>query len=126
MLADLVDDLETQAAAIDRQVVVAARCPKAVRSRLLRRLSDQVEDVEYLVERVLEAASAQTGDPSPAALRRVEERLDALDVARAEIASLEAAAGLDRDAEPVRIVSERDRRVRPHPGGAPTDRVAGD
>ena len=119
-LQELVDDLERQAVAVDRQVVVASRCPATVRNRLLRALSDQTSDIEHLVERVLEAASAAAGDPPPAALARMGERLDALESARDELARLEAAAGLPC-AEPA-VGSAHDPRLRADPGRAAADR----
>jgi hypothetical protein len=119
-LSELVDDLQLQAVAVDRQVVVASRCPPTVRTRLLRALADQTGDIERLVERVLEAASATAGDPPPAALARMGERLDALEAARDELARLEAAAGLPC-VEPS-VGSAHDPRLRADPGRAPAHR----
>jgi len=93
-LAASVADLERHAAALDDQLVLAARCAPAVRRNLLRQLARDVAEVEHLSGRLVRALVA----PPPAlpgarledAARRIAERLDALDAAHAEIAALEA------------------------------------
>ncbi len=94
----LADEIEAHAVALDRQLLVAdmLRGPTGVTVRVA--LTHQVGAVEQLAHRV--AAAAMAGErtpgtpPAPEALARIAEHLDALDMARDEIARLEAAAGL--------------------------------
>jgi hypothetical protein len=96
-LVPIADEIEAHALALDRQLVVAD-CLRGPRAMVVRRaLARQVDDVEQLAHRVAAAAMASSqpgGEPTPAALERIAEQLDALDAARAEIARLEADAGL--------------------------------
>jgi hypothetical protein len=94
----LADEIEAHAVALDRQLLLAdmLRGPTGVSVRVA--LSRQVNEVEQVAHRVAAAAMASGrtpgAPPSPEALARITEHLDALDVARHEIAQLEAAAGL--------------------------------
>lgn len=90
---DLVAELLREAVAVDGQLAVAARAPWRVRTRLLGVAEPQVARLEQLAGRlaVLTAASARPGGaPAAVAIHALEERLDALEAARQEIADLEA------------------------------------
>lgn len=90
---ELVQELVREATAVDQQLVVAARAPRRVRVRLLGVCDPQVAQLERLAARlaVLVSAGARPGGaPAAAAIRSLEERLDALESARQEIADLEA------------------------------------
>ena len=90
---ELVQELIREAAAVDQQLVVAARAPWRVRVRLLGVCTPQVAQLERLAARlaVLVSASARPGGaPAAVAITALEERLDALEAARQEIADLEA------------------------------------
>jgi hypothetical protein len=100
---DLVAELLREAVAVDTQLVVAARAPWRVRARLLDLAEPQVARLEQLAARlaVLTSASARPGGaPAAVAIHALEERLDALEAARQEIADLEAIlhqpVGIDR------------------------------
>ena len=98
VFAPLADEIEAHAVALDRQLLVAdiLRGPTGVTVRVA--LTRQVGEVEQLAHRVAAAAMAGArtpgATPTPEALARIAEHLDALDMARDEIARLEAAAGL--------------------------------
>jgi hypothetical protein len=90
---ELVAELLREAVAVDHQLVVAARAPLRVRTRLLGVAEPQVAKLEQLAARlaVLVSATATPGGaPAAAAIGALEERLDALEAARQEIADLEA------------------------------------
>ena len=93
-LQSLAHEIECQAVAIDRDLMVADRMRglHAVQARLA--LATQVSTVESLAHRVAAAARAAQHvpgvQPTPEALAAVAQRLDALDEARAELARLEA------------------------------------
>ena len=95
-LADVVDELERHACALDEQLVVARYAPPPVRRRLFDALEVEVRRVEELAGRIASArqAPALSGPDGITSLDRIAERLDALDEARLEIARLEAAMGL--------------------------------
>lgn len=85
---DLVHDLIREAAAVDRQLVVAARAPRRVRVRLLGVCEPQVAQIERVAARLAVLASADAR-PSGAGIGALEDRVDALEAARREIADLE-------------------------------------
>lgn len=90
---ELVAELAHEAAAVDDQLVVAARAPRRVRIRLLGVCEPQVDRLERLAARLAVLVSASTrpgGAPPAATITALEERLDALEQAREEIADLEA------------------------------------
>ena len=86
---DLVQELVREAAAVDQQLVVAARAPRRVRVRLLGVCDPQVAQIERVAARLAVLASADAR-PAGAAIAALEDRLDALEAARQEIADLEA------------------------------------
>jgi len=92
-LTSCVVDLARQAAAIDDHLVLAARCSPVVRRNLVRGLESQVREIEAVSARI---TTLVVGGRRPAAeggadaVRRISERLDALDAAHAELAALEA------------------------------------
>ena len=91
-LAVCIADMERQAAAIDDHLVLAARCSPVVRRNLVRGLEGQVREIEAVSGRI---ATLLVGGRRPIeggadTVRRISERLDALDAANAELASLEA------------------------------------
>jgi hypothetical protein len=102
-LAAAADDLEAHAAALDRDLVLAARLRGPAGAQLRARLRDQVAGVERLAARIAAAATAAAPDrpsaqPTAAALADLEHQLDALEAARDEIARLEASVGLPQAA----------------------------
>lgn len=99
---ELVAELLREAVAVDAQLLVAARASRRVRARLLGVSEAQVGQLERLAARlaVLVSASARPGGaPAAAAIHALEERLDALEAARQEIADLEAML----DHQPARV-----------------------
>jgi|GEM_PF-3119923 hypothetical protein len=98
-LARLADELEQHAAALDHDLVVAAHTRGPARTSLRQHLITQVLQLEALCQRVAAAASASVpprpgSEPTPEALGRIGEELDALEAARDEIARLEAHLGV--------------------------------
>jgi hypothetical protein len=90
---ELVAELLHEAAAVDEQLVLAGRAPAAVRRRILAVTVPQVTQLEAIAGRlaVLVSATARPGGvPAATAIRTLEDRLDALEVSRQEIADLEA------------------------------------
>jgi hypothetical protein len=90
---ELVAELLQEAAAVDEQLVLAGRAPAPVRRQILAVAAPQVAQLEALAGRlaVLVSASARPGGvPSATAIRTLEDKLDALEVSRQEIADLEA------------------------------------
>jgi hypothetical protein len=90
---ELVAELLHEAAALDEQLVLAGRAPASVRRRLLAVTAPQVTQLEALAGRlaILVSASARPGGvPAATAIRTLEDKLDALEVSRQEIADLEA------------------------------------
>lgn len=105
---DLVTSLLHEAAAVDEQLVLAARAPRAVRLRIIAVTAPQVAKIETIAGRlaVIVSASARPGSmPAANAIQALEDRLDALEVSRQEIIDLEtalhftSAPELDRSAE---------------------------
>ncbi len=93
-LEDLAREIEVQAVALDRDLIVVDRLrgPAAVTAR--KALAEQVGAIEVLAHRVtaaVRAAEQMPGvPPAPEALAAVATRLDLLDSARAELARIEA------------------------------------
>jgi len=90
---ELVAELLHEAAALDEQVVLAGRAPLSVRRRIVTITRPQVAQLEALAGRlaVLVSATGRPGGvPAAAAIRTLEDKLDALEVSRQEIADLEA------------------------------------
>jgi len=99
-LAELVAQLEAEAAVLDRELTMVARAPRNARRALLVDLDRRVLHVEQLAGRVAQMAvddagqALPAGDPAVAALDQLAQQLDALDHARAEVAAAERQAGL--------------------------------
>ena len=90
---ELVAELLQEAAAVDEQLVLAGRAPRSVRRRILDVTEPQVAQLEAIAGRlaVVVSASARPGGvPAATAIRTLEDKLDALEVSRQEIADLEA------------------------------------
>lgn len=99
---DLVEALLAEAAAIDEQLVLAGRAPRAVRRRIVAVARPQVAKVEALAGRlaVIVSSNARPGGmPTANAIQAIEDRLDLLEVSRQEIIDLEAALHVDHIAE---------------------------
>src|SRR3954454_15745123 len=96
-LEDLAREIEAQAVALDRDLIVVdhLRGPNAVLAR--RALAQQVVTIEVLAHRVTAAARAAErvpgSPPPPEALAAVATRLDLLEAARAELAQITTAPG---------------------------------
>jgi hypothetical protein len=98
-LSRAADELEAHAAALDRDLLLAARFRGAHGAALRARLVGQVSDVERMAARIAAAATAADSDraaarPTPEALAELDEQLDALEAARDELARLEDSVGL--------------------------------
>lgn len=111
---ELVLSLVHEAAAIDEQVVVAGRAPRAVRRQLVAVTAPHVAQIERLAARlaVLVSVDARPGAiPAADSLRTLEDRIDVLEVSRQEIADLEAALHMVdvRDAHPAGADREHER-----------------
>ena len=98
-VADLADEVEVLAAAVDRELLVVARQPAARRGESLRVLTIRVERVETLSLSVTRLA--QASDPTRAAPPQWDElasglgrRIDSLESARREVDALEQQMGL--------------------------------
>lgn len=99
---ELILELLHEAAALDEQIVLAGRAPRTIRRQLLSVTAPQVTTLEAIAGRlaVLVSASARPGGaPAASAIRALEDRLDAIEVSRQEIADLEAALFIDLAAE---------------------------
>ena len=99
---ELISELLQEAAAVDEQLVLAGRAPRPIRRRLLAVSAPQVDKLELIAARlaVLVSASARPGGaPAATMILTLEDRLDALEVSRQEIADLEAALHIDLTAE---------------------------
>lgn len=95
---EMVAALLTEATAVDEQVVLAARAPRPVRRQILDVCEPHVAQLEAIAGRlaVLVSASARPGGaPAANAIQALEDRLDAIEVSRQEIADLEAALFVD-------------------------------
>lgn len=93
------DELEAHAAALDGDLLVAARLRGTYGIALRSRLGSQVADVERVAGRITAAAGAASPErraalPTPEAMAELSEQLDALEAARDELARLEAKVGL--------------------------------
>ena len=98
-LARAADELEAHAAALDGDLLIAARLRGTSGIAFRARLGGQVGDVERVAARITAAAGATSpqrlaAQPTPAALAELNEQLDALEAARDELARLEARVGL--------------------------------
>ena len=90
-LMALADDLDTEALTIDRELVTASRLPDGARHKALLELKWRIMASEKLARRVRGVAadvSSPSFDATDDGLRRLEERLDALDEARREVREL--------------------------------------
>ena len=99
---ELVLELLHEAAALDEQIVLAGRAPRSIRRQLLGVTEPQVTKLEAIAGRlaVLVSASARPGGaPAASAIQGLEDRLDAIEVSRQEIADLEAALFVDLAAD---------------------------
>lgn len=99
---ELIVELLHEANAVDEQLVLAGRAPRHVRRRILAVTAPQVTKLEAIAARlaVLVSASARPGGaPAATMILTLEDRLDALEVSRQEIADLEAALHIDLTAE---------------------------
>ena len=98
-VAAIAAGLQRHAAALDRHIVVAAAAPRSQRRELLGALRPQVDQLEQLSARLARhVATTEVEVPRlahhPLPLDDLEERLDALEDAREEVALAEVAAGL--------------------------------
>jgi hypothetical protein len=96
-LEDLAREIEAQAVALDRDLIVVDRL-RGVNAVVARRaLAQQVVTIEVLAHRVTAAARAAErvpgSPPPPEALAAVATRLDLLEAARAELAQITTAPG---------------------------------
>lgn len=90
-LKSLADDLELEARTIDRELVTASHLPDGARHKALVELKWRIMESEKLARRVRDVAAdvaAPTFEATDDGLRRLEERLDALDEARREVREL--------------------------------------
>jgi hypothetical protein len=89
---ELVTELVQEAAAVDDQLVQAALAPASVRRHLLVMLEAHVVHVEGLARRLaaLRPDAGRSAASSAAALRNLDERVEALENARSEVDELEA------------------------------------
>lgn len=120
-----IGDLERHAIVVDDHLVLAAGCSPVVRRNLLRGLAGEVQDIERLAGRIARsilAPSEAAGRPGEAA-RRISDRLDALDAAHAELATLEATWAIPAD-RPDSVVSVVDSSMG-RPGRSPGWRAQG-
>lgn len=95
---ELVLCLLHEAHAVDEQLVLAARAPAAVRRQIVAVTEPQVAKLEAIAARlaVLVSSTVRPGGlPSANAIQALEDRLDAIEVSRQEIADLEAALFVD-------------------------------
>jgi hypothetical protein len=97
--AELAYELEAEAVSIDRHLPIVARLAPRERTLALRRLAEQVNEIERLVSRLSlldaqEHAPARMGHHG-SAMDELARRLDALEAARAELRTIDAAAGLE-------------------------------
>jgi hypothetical protein len=114
----LADEIELHAAGLDRDLQLCAHLRGPARSAMRRSLTGQVLELERLALRVSAAATAASpgrpgAEPTPAAIARIGEELDALEAARDEIARLEA--GFDFEG----WRAELDPVLPPRPAGQP-------
>jgi hypothetical protein len=99
---ELILELLHEAAAVDEQLVLAGRAPRAIRRQIVSVTEPQVAKLEAIAGRlaVLVSASARPGGaPAANAILALEDRLDAIEVSRQEIADLEAALFIDLSAD---------------------------
>lgn len=86
-LVSLTEDLHTQALAIDQQLVTASRLPDGSRHRSLMAVKHRIVESEQLAGRIRLLAVDMASPSFEAAdegIRRLRERLEALDIARRE------------------------------------------
>jgi hypothetical protein len=96
--AELAYELEAEAVSIDRHLPIVAHLAPRERTLALRRLAEQVNEVERLVSRLSlldadERAPTRLGHHG-SAMEELARQLDALEGARAELRTIEAVAGL--------------------------------
>jgi hypothetical protein len=99
---EMIAALVSEATAVDEQLVLAGRAPASVRRQLLAVTAPQVVKLEAIAGRlaVLVSATARPGGvPAANAIQALEDRLDAIEVSRQEIADLEAALFIDLTAD---------------------------
>jgi two-component sensor histidine kinase len=107
-VASCVSDLEKYAATVDDRLVLATRCSPIVRRNLLRALDGEVKEIEQLSARIGSLVlRTQQGVASIETVRRISDRLDALDAAHAELAALEAAWSTPSYSRPLPGPAER-------------------
>jgi hypothetical protein len=97
--AELAYELEAEAVSIDRHLPIVARLAPRERTLALRRIGEQVNEVERLVSR-LSLLEAENSSPARmrhhgSAMQELARQLDALEAARAELRTIEADAGLE-------------------------------
>ena len=97
--AELAYELEAEAVSIDHHLPIVARLAPRERTLALRRLAEQVNEVERMVSRLslLEAEGHAPARMSHhgTAMQELARQLDALEAARAELRTIEADAGLE-------------------------------
>lgn len=99
-LPELAADLEREAVALDADVVMVARLPRAARRPHLQALADRVQTVERAASQMSVLAVQSRADLTTVggqdAIGALAERLDALEAARHEVARAEEAGGVRR------------------------------
>lgn len=92
-LHGVITELQTRALQLDHQLVLASRCPRAARRRMLRELHSEISEVENLVQRTVRMSRAWTGStPSERGLGPVRERLELLESALRELDGIDLTA----------------------------------
>jgi hypothetical protein len=94
-VAELADDLVRQAVVVDVEVMAAARLPAGARWAALTTLSQRTATVSATATRLAGLAARQASGPDPAAdLAQLDQRLDLLIQAHAELDHLDRTRGL--------------------------------
>jgi hypothetical protein len=99
-LMSLVEDLHVEALTIDRELVAASRLPDGTRHKSLMELKWRIVESEKLARRVQGVAvdmTAPTFDATDEGIRRLHERLDALDEARREVREIGREGGTEQE-----------------------------
>jgi hypothetical protein len=95
--ASLAADIETQALALDHDLMIAVHLRGQSGMVMRRQVTSGVEMIERIAHRLASVSASSAiadAEPTAEALHRITEYLDTLDAARAEIARIERDAGL--------------------------------
>jgi hypothetical protein len=96
-LASLVMDIETQAVALDHDLMIVVHVRGRAGNVMREQVAAGVEMIERIAHRLASVSTSSAvaeAEPTKEVLERVTEYLDALEAARAEIARIERNAGL--------------------------------